>query len=52
MDPQTVIVYLYSRPSRPVPLFGERTLALLTEHAAAGSLIEHARFDVLIARRP
>ncbi|MEU0195016.1 hypothetical protein ABZ250_35185 [Streptomyces afghaniensis] len=41
------------------PLFGdrleefeERALALLTEHNDAGVLIEHARFEVLIARRP
>ncbi|GAX57568.1 hypothetical protein [Streptomyces olivochromogenes] len=28
-----------------------RALALLTEHADVGVLIEHASFDVLLARR-
>ncbi|WP_327188036.1 class I SAM-dependent methyltransferase [Streptomyces sp. NBC_01334] len=57
--PQTVIGYLYSTSFAARPLFGnqleefqERALALLTEHADAGVLIEHARFDVLLARRP
>ncbi|WP_435613480.1 class I SAM-dependent methyltransferase [Streptomyces sp. bgisy159] len=57
--PQTVIGYLYSTSFASRPLFGdrlqefeERALALLSEHTDAGGLIEHARFDVLIARRP
>ncbi|MFD7054834.1 hypothetical protein ACFWBS_42135 [Streptomyces mirabilis] len=57
--PQTVIGYLYSTSFASRPLFGdrleefeERALALLTEHADVGVLIEHASFDVLLARRP
>ncbi|MFF0163857.1 hypothetical protein ACFYRY_41105 [Streptomyces sp. NPDC005263] len=57
--PQTVIGYPYSTSFASRPLFGarlqefeERAHALLTEHADADGLIEHARFDVLIARRP
>ncbi|MEU9435033.1 hypothetical protein [Streptomyces sp. NPDC048252] len=57
--PQMVIGYLYSTSFAARPLFGnrldefqERALALLTDHDDAGVLIEHARFDVLLARRP
>jgi SAM-dependent methyltransferase len=56
--PQAVIGYLYSTSFASRPLFGaglkefeERALALLTDHAGAGVLVEHARFDILIARR-
>lgn len=56
--PQAVIGYLYSTSFASRPLFGaglgefeERALTLLTEHAGAGILVEHARFDILIARR-
>ncbi|MFE2971545.1 class I SAM-dependent methyltransferase [Streptomyces sp. NPDC059340] len=57
--PQAVIGYLYSTSFASRPLFGdrleefeERALELLTEHADVGVLIEHASFDVLLARRP
>ncbi|WP_142270069.1 hypothetical protein OHU34_44865 (plasmid) [Streptomyces sp. NBC_00080] len=36
----------------PIAACQERALALLTEHADAGVLSKHARFDVLLARRP
>ncbi|MEV1040471.1 class I SAM-dependent methyltransferase [Streptomyces sp. NPDC050204] len=32
--------------------FEQRARTLLTGHAARGGLVEHARFDVLLARRP
>lgn len=58
--PETVIGYLYSTSFASRPLFGERLAefeerarALLAGHADdAGRLIEQARFDVLLARRP
>ncbi|MEU5632225.1 class I SAM-dependent methyltransferase [Streptomyces rishiriensis] len=57
--PQTVVGYLYSTSFAARPLFSdrleefeERALALLTEYADVGVLIEHASFDVLLARRP
>ncbi|WP_235034855.1 class I SAM-dependent methyltransferase [Streptomyces sp. SLBN-115] len=56
---QTVIGYLYSTSFASRPLFGnrlnefeERARALLGEHTDAGVLIDHARFDLPIGRRP
>ncbi|WP_093801713.1 class I SAM-dependent methyltransferase [Streptomyces sp. Wb2n-11] len=55
---ETVIGYLYSTSFAARPLFGEqiedferRARALLDEHAAAGGLIEHASFQVVLGRR-
>ncbi|MGW0937778.1 class I SAM-dependent methyltransferase [Streptomyces sp. NPDC002666] len=54
----TVIGYLYSTSFAARPLFGERVedferraRALLDEHTAAGGLIEHASFQVVLGRR-
>lgn len=55
---ETVIGYLYSTSFASRPLFGERVedferraRALLDEHSAAGGLIEHASFQVVLGRR-
>ncbi|WP_445529750.1 class I SAM-dependent methyltransferase [Streptomyces cyslabdanicus] len=55
---ETVIGYLYSTSFAARPLFGgqvddfeRRARALLDEHTAAGGLIEHASFQVVLGRR-
>ncbi|MFD4950484.1 class I SAM-dependent methyltransferase [Streptomyces sp. NPDC058451] len=55
---ETVIGYLYSTSFAARPLFGEqvddferRARVLLDEHTAAGGLIEHASFQVVLGRR-
>ncbi|WP_371665833.1 class I SAM-dependent methyltransferase [Streptomyces sp. NBC_01241] len=55
---ETVIGYLYSTSFAARPLFGERVddfehraRALLDEHTAAGGLVEHASFQIVLGRR-